>query len=263
MAQMRAAPQSIALVWLIPFLLLLGASLGLVLLTLAVESATLNLGEAQVPWLSRLDTRAALESISNAAEVVAAVLGIAITVVAIIVELAANRYTHRITELFVREPVNLIVMGFFVLTAGYCVWMSATLGGREAQGGAVPYGAVSIALTMVTLSLLLLLPYFNFVFAFLQPVAVVDRIRRHAFKVARRAARAYRHGLRSDMVTSLEQLEDVAMNAMGNKDRGISLAAVDALYEFVRDYAWRATPASSPWPPTPARTWRARSCGSR
>ena len=247
MAQMRAAPQSIALVWLIPFLLLLGASLGLVLLTLAVESATLNLGEAQVPWLSRLDTRAALESISNAAEVVAAVLGIAITVVAIIVELAANRYTHRITELFVREPVNLIVMGFFVLTAGYCVWMSATLGGREAQGGAVPYGAVSIALTMVTLSLLLLLPYFNFVFAFLQPVAVVDRIRRHAFKVARRAARGYRHGLRADMVTSLEQLEDVAMNAMGNKDRGISLAAVDALYEFVRDYAGIREGLDSRW----------------
>ncbi len=221
---------------LVPFLGLLLAAVGLFLVTAGVEGSSIAWGEGPGGWLSRLDTRAALESISNAAEVVAAVLGIAITVVAIVVELAANRYTHRITELFVKEPVNGLVMGFFVLTAGYCVWMSATLGGREAQGGDVPYGAVSIALAMVTLSLLLLLPYFSFVFAFLQPDSVVDRIRAHALKVVRRAARSYRPGLRSEMVTSLEQLEDVAMNAMENKDRGISITAVDALHTFMHDY---------------------------
>jgi hypothetical protein len=35
------------------------------------------------------------------------VFGIAITVVAIVVELAANRYTHRITELFVQRAGEL------------------------------------------------------------------------------------------------------------------------------------------------------------
>ena len=39
----------------------------------------------------------------------APVLAIAVTVVAIVVELAANRYSHLITRLFVREPVNLLV----------------------------------------------------------------------------------------------------------------------------------------------------------
>lgn len=229
------ARRNVAVVWLVPFFALLAASLGLFAITAWIEGIPLPASAPE--WLTRLDTRAALDSMSNAAEVVAAVLGIAITVVAIVVELAANRYTHRITELFTRAPVNGLVMGFFVMTTGYCVWMSATLGGREAQGGDVPYGAVSIALLMVSLSLLLLIPYFAFVFAFLQPLNVVDRIRGHAFQVVRRAARAYRPGLRAEMVTNLEQLEDVAMNAMGHKDRGISIAAADALYEFLHDYS--------------------------
>ncbi len=230
-----AARRNVALVWLVPFFALLAAALGLFAITVWIEEIPLPAGAPA--WLTGLDTSAALASISNAAEVVAAVLGIAITVVAIVVELAANRYTHRITELFTREPINGLIMGFFVLTAGYCVWMSATLGGREAQGGDVPYGAVSIALLMVSLSLLLLLPYFAFVFAFLQPLNVVDRIRGHAFQVVRRAARLSRPGLRAEMVTNLEQLEDVAMNAMGHKDRGISIAAADALYQFLHDYS--------------------------
>lgn len=233
----HSQPQSLAIVWLVPFLALLLAALALFGLTAWIEGVRLDWAGGPGQWLARLDTQAALQSISNAAEVVAAVLGIAITVVAIVVELAANRYTHRITQLFLREPVNGLVVGFFVLTAGYCVWMSATLGGREAQGEAVPYGAVGIALAMVTLSLLLLLPYFAFVFAFLQPLSVVDRIRAHAFRVVRRAVRGYRHGLRTEMVTSLEQLEDVALNAMEHKDQGISIAAVDALRQFVHDYA--------------------------
>ena len=48
----------------------------------------------------------AASTLTSVAEVTVGVLGIAITVVAIIVELAANRYTPRISELFVRDPVN-------------------------------------------------------------------------------------------------------------------------------------------------------------
>lgn len=76
-------------------------------------------------WLSGLDPMSALDTLSNAAEVVAGVLAIAITVVAIVVQLAATRYTHRITSMFVREPVNVSVISFFVLTTIQCVWVSA------------------------------------------------------------------------------------------------------------------------------------------
>jgi len=46
------------------------------------------------------------------------VLAILITVVAIVVELAATRYTHSITQLFVRDRVNQAVMAFRQASGG-------------------------------------------------------------------------------------------------------------------------------------------------
>ena len=78
-------------------------------------------------WLQALALDEAFDTLASAAEVVAAVLAIAITVVAIVVELAANRYSHQITRLFLREPVNVIVLGIFVVTAVQCVWIAAVV----------------------------------------------------------------------------------------------------------------------------------------
>ena len=58
-------------------------------------------------------------------------LAILITVVAIVVELAANRYTPRITELFVRDPVNVVVMSSFVITSVLVVWIDLSLYGPK------------------------------------------------------------------------------------------------------------------------------------
>ena len=81
---------------------------------------------APADWLMRMDVSAALDTVSNAAEVVAAVLAIAITVVAIVVELAANRYSHEITRMFLREPVNVLILSLYVLTTLQCIWMTAS-----------------------------------------------------------------------------------------------------------------------------------------
>ena len=54
-------------------------------------------------------------ALGSLAQVIAAVLGIAITVVSIVVQLAANRYTSRVADMFFRDRINLGVMGFFVV----------------------------------------------------------------------------------------------------------------------------------------------------
>ncbi|MCA9514466.1 MAG: hypothetical protein KC635_05950, partial [Myxococcales bacterium] len=57
------------------------------------------------------------------------VMAIALTVVAILVQLAAYRYTARITDLFVRDPVNMIAVGFFVVTSVLVLWINMSLEG--------------------------------------------------------------------------------------------------------------------------------------
>ena len=147
--------------------------------TLIIQSVlsdtSLDVLSNPISWLLGMDTGAAFDTLSSAAEVVAAVLAIAITVVAIVVELAANRYSHQITGLFLREPVNLLVLGIFVVTAVQCIWVAAVLD-ESGPAAILPQAGFAVTLGLVTLCLLLLIPYIYFVFTFLSPISVIDRI---------------------------------------------------------------------------------------
>ena len=192
--------------------------------------------------------QSASETLSNAGEIAAAVLAIAITVVAIVVELAANRYTHRITELFVAEPINFIVMGFFVVTALQSLWVTLVFDWDPASAsGFVPEVGVQVAMAMLAASLLILLPYFGFVFMFLSPTQIVQRIRRHTVRgIAARSGRDADRQQR-EAVRGIEQIADVGLNAMENKDKGVSMACVDALQALVGDYRNIRAQLPPPW----------------
>jgi len=173
-------------------------------------------------------------SLGNLPEVVAAVLGIAITVVAIIVELAANRYTPRIADLFFREPANSLVLGFFVLVCIECIW-AATLQASGADSGAC--GMLTLVLT--TMSFVILLPYFAYVFAFLDPVDVVRRISDKVLKSIRRIGDGQSGKVersKVEAINGIEQIADVALNAIDKKDKGISISCITALGRMTRAY---------------------------
>ncbi|MFW6067572.1 MAG: DUF2254 family protein [Myxococcota bacterium] len=225
--------------WLLPLSILLGCALAVFLLLFWIDAAGEQHPLAALRLFFQPNPDSAMGTLSNAAEVVAAVLAIAITVVAIVVELAANRYTHRITELFVAEPTNFVVMGFFVVTALICLWVSLTfdVSGPEATGF-VPYVGTGVAMLMLALCLLLLLPYFAFVFTFLSPVQIVERIRRHTIDEIRAGRRADGPvtARQREAVRGVEQLADVGLNAMENKDKGVSMASANALCAMILDY---------------------------
>ena len=165
-----------------------------------------------------------LDAVASAAEVVAGVLGIAVTVVAIIVQLAAARYNHRITVMFVHEPRNVAVLGFFVLTTLVCLWVTA-LAERVTDSMAL------VTMILVTTSLLLLLPYFFYVFAFISPLSVIDRIRRRALDGVRDP-----RGKRVAVSGAIDELADATASAIDNGDRSIALTGIKAITDIVRDY---------------------------
>lgn len=185
---------------------------------------------ASLPWdlFAQPGARDALISFS---EVTVGVLGIALTVVAIIVELAANRYTPRITELFLRDPVNGTVLGFFVVTTVLVVWINLSLHAGSPYPSAMAWAAAGL----VSFSLLLILPYFVYVFDFLSPTRVVERIRRTATQSLTRMTR--KRGsigrTRTDVIQAIEQLGDVALNSVDKKDKPIALDCLAALSRIV------------------------------
>lgn len=245
MAHPTASPWRI---WLLPLSVLLGLSLTLFVLTCLADSSALG-----DPWaLFRLvihpNPSAAANTLGNAGEIVAAVLAIAITVVAIIVELASNRYTHRVTELFIAEPTNFFVMSLFVVTAVEALWVTMIIDQSQGAGGFMPYISIGVTMTLLTACLLILLPYFNFVFAYLNPVQIVDRISTHTLEViAHKGGKADIDERKREASRGVEQLADVAVNAMEHRDKGVSMASVNALKQLAIDYQGVRAGLSPAW----------------
>ncbi len=186
-------------------------------------------------WLATLDQDATLALLGGMAQIVAGALAILVTVVAIVLELAATRYTHRVTALFARDPVNLAVLAFYVLTTVLCIWLAVALTGELAQPPLIPRGGFMVAMGMITVCILALVPYFLYVFRFVSPLGVIVRIRADALRRARRADDSDVGIVKHAVINALEDIEDVARGAMKNSDRGIAMAAVEALARLLTD----------------------------
>lgn len=232
-------------IWLVPLSIVGGVCLAVFVLSYLVDASSSADPAHVLRLIFHPNPAAAAQTLANAAGIAAAVLAIALTVVAIVVELASNRYTHRVTELFISEPLNFFVMGLFVVTALHATWVSMIFDQDPAGGGFVPYTGFGVTMLLLTLCLLVLLPYFNFVFAYLNPIQIVRRIYEHTLRAIERGGRDMR-AVQAEAVRGVDQLGDVALNAMQSRDKGVSMAAVDALRDLVRDYqATRATLADS------------------
>lgn len=222
----------------LPLLLLFAlaaASAVLILASALLSHASLAPLTSPIDWLASLDVGAAFNILSNAAEVVAAVLAIAITVVAIVVELAATRYSHEITRLFLREPINVAVLGLYVVTTLQCVW-TATVIDDLGTSAPVPHAGFAVALILVVACLLMLVPYIYFVFAFLSPISVIERICRDAYRVILRVGSNNVAVSQGRVEEAVDQLQDVARSAIAQGDRSIAMAAIDAMSRLLVDY---------------------------
>jgi hypothetical protein len=218
-------------IWLLPFSLLLGVAAALLVLTFLAD--THGRPDAAALWALFVapNPASAASTLANAGEIVAGVLAMAITVAAIVVELASTRYTHRITELFIAEPTNFLVTGFFVVAALQGLWVTLTF---DPSTDFVPHWGIALSMVLLTISLLILIPYFAFIFHFLQPDTILARIRTHTLEVVRRSRDPGR--AKAEAIRGIEQLADVALNAMESKDKGVSMMSVEALRQFTEEY---------------------------
>lgn len=198
-----------------------------------------------VARLFQFDSDTLPGALGSVSQIIAAVLGIAITVVSIVVQLAATRYTPRVADLFFRDRTNLAVMGFFVVTCIDAIWVSLVV-----EHGNVPRATVIATVLIVTFSLLLLIPYFSYVFDFLDPEKIIARIGQQTLQQALAAARGSGRSTEArkrQVLASMEQLADIAVNAVARKDKVIASDAVAALRSEVVEYLPRKARLPASW----------------
>lgn len=185
------------------------------------------------------------DAISALAGVVAAVLGIVITVVSIVVQLSAARFAG-ITRMFLRDRVNVTVIGYYVIVCVCGVWLSVAL--KESY---VPRFSLVAMLLLTTAAVVLMVPYFGYVFWFLEPMNIIRRIRSQAVVIAlsgtRKGAAAEVSRCQEETLLAMEELTDIASASISGKDKIIASGAVDALKDLVLSYSAAKQSAVPAW----------------
>jgi hypothetical protein len=218
--------------WLVPIAILGGIALiGFAVFYLFDHKVT---GVGPPVGYTQFEPGLITDAMSGLAGMTAAVLGIVITVVSLLVQLTSERYTG-VAQMFLRDRTNIFVMSYYVVTCVVGVFASLSL-----HAAFVPRATVITILAATALGIVIMLPYFMYVFRFLAPTNLVERIQRDAVSDVRAAAterddEAIIDG-QAPAIAALEELTDITSNSIGGKDKIIASRAVDAIRDFVVAY---------------------------
>ncbi len=219
--------------WLIPVFVILGITLFAYLLMRVLDSG----GQLSLFLQGFFPNKAeALESaVGNIAQVIVGVLGLVITVVAIVVQLAAQRYTPKLVDLFVTDRINIGYFLFMVVTSIYTMLLN-----YSAKEPTLPYLSGILLMGMSVTCLALLAPYFAYVFRFLTPENIIRIIRRNAKSAMDRVKPNSKPleivRLQSDVANSMEQISDIALAAVSQADRNVALLSIRSLRDAMIDH---------------------------
>jgi hypothetical protein len=126
-------------------------------------------------------------------------------------------------------------MSYYVVTCVCGVFASLSL-----HSEFVPRATVAVILIATVFGLVIMLPYFMYVFRFLAPTNLVSRIEREATEDVVAAATEREHDAivegQAPAIAALEELTDITSNSISGKDKIIASRAVDAIKDFVVRY---------------------------
>lgn len=185
------------------------------------------------------------DAVSSLGGMVAGVLGLVISVVSIVVQLSAERYTG-VTVMFFKDRTNLTVLGFYIVACVSGVWVSLSL-----RHGFVPRVTLLAMMLTTTVCLVMMAPYFTYVFRFLEPTNIILRIQKDALDVTRAGATTFAPEgcteAQAKTIGAMEELTDISSNSIEGKDKIIASRAVDALKDFTLEYLAFKRSASDQW----------------
>ena len=233
--------------WVLPMSAIASVSVLAFAILYAVDHVAL--GHSTDPAFTRyldFDPQSITDAVPSLGGMIAAVLGIVITVVSIVVQLSANRYPG-VATMFLRDRTNVTVMGFYVVACVCGVLVSLSL-----RQDFVPHATVIAMMCTTTVGLVLMAPYFAYVFWFLEPSNIIARIRTNAVESVTSGSRSSRvarcEEAQAEAINAMEELTDITSNSISGKDKIIASRAVDALKDFAVTYiSGIKEHAAEPW----------------
>ncbi len=161
------------------------------------------------------------------------VLATTFTVVAIAVPLTANLYSLKFLEFFIKDRVNAFMLTLVVCADVTSFWMIYSI-----KETALPVFGLHVAFSLLLICLVLIFPYLYYVFQFLHPNTLLQRLETEIISDmetgARHPARARR--LRREVAEGIEHLANVAIRSIDRLDRNTAIESIFSLERVGKAY---------------------------
>jgi len=165
-------------------------------------------------------------------------VAIAFTTVAIAVPLTANMYSLKFLELFVKDPVNGAVLTFVIFTDLNNTWW-----GYSIREHFIPYFQIDLTLVLVILCFSLSFPYLYYIFRFLHPNTLLERLETEIQNDLRAVIRQPRRApaLRQSIADNIEHIANISIRSVDRGDRNTAIESAQSL-ERVLNFYWERKP---------------------
>lgn len=165
-------------------------------------------------------------------------LAIVFTVVAIAVPLTANLYSLKFLEFFIKDRVNAAVLTLVVFADLASLWVIYSL-----KEDFLPSFQTHLSFGLLILCLAVLFPYLYYVFRFLHPNTLLERLEEEIYAELRAAARRPAHAVsnRRQVAEGIEHIANIAIRSIDRADRNTAIESVLTLERVARAY-WSHKP---------------------
>ena len=165
-------------------------------------------------------------------------MALSFTVVAIAVPLTANLYSLKFLDFFIRDRINAAVLSLVVLADLVSFWTVYAL-----KQDFIPFTLLYVSLGLLVLSLCVLFPYLLYVFRFLHPDTLLNRLEDEICGAIAAAARpgavlrtARLNANRRLLAAGIEHIANISVRSIERTDRATAIASVVSLERVARAY---------------------------
>jgi hypothetical protein len=161
------------------------------------------------------------------------ILAMLLATIGLAIPLTANMHTPKLIDMFLRDRINQVMLGYCALGAANVLFVASLIGPNFA-----PIWAYRLAILGALVGWVVIVPYFFYVVRFLDPSNILARLKEQITWSVERAARGNADlGVAHDLINErLHQIGTIVLKSIDRGDRGIALEGIWSLKRILDHY---------------------------
>jgi predicted membrane protein DUF2254 len=160
------------------------------------------------------------------------ILAMLLATIGLAIPLTANMHTPKLIDMFLRDRINQLMLGYCALGAANVLFVDYLIGPNFA-----PVWAYRCAILGAMIGWVVLVPYFFYVVRFLDPSNILARVKEQITKTVESVARGDGPTEVHDFINErLQQIGTLVLKSIDRADRGVALEGIWSLKRILDHY---------------------------